>query len=528
MSRPLDPALLLALQQQQQQQQTPAPWRSTDPAMMTPAPPPMVAHPVTGQPVNPHLATRSLMDPAIREAQARIALSARPNPQPLMGPPGNPMDPSSVLGQMGDVGHMIIQHALGAQPFGAESPDAYQTMDVQHPIPGTTAPPNNLLSRLAQSRGEGRFQTGEPMKEGIAMPVLEGPTPMIESTLGESMGASAQKAAALAEKEGLMRAFGRMRQYMRPEVADSLKPTIQRSIAQAFQQLPSVEEWEAAARAGVAKRGWYKNSGQTIKSIFGDDTPTFTGVLAAQSPRQKVAGNLKMAIDTFGKWVAAGRPQDEASIRAILEEVPGATFPSRVPNTLKAFQGKPLVDFTDPESGAGYKVESFRRNLLGEMDYATNDTWMQKWLGQLGEAKANFFGNRANYLATDARTRQVAQKMGWSTAEVQETIWSFIKSLTEKTPSSSTLMEGLKGLTHETIGQDADFAQLLRDPDIAGRLRDLGFQPPDRELPEGARTASSPAFRGRVEETNPRVLRKAVRRLTKAGLKPGAAAEDED
>lgn len=386
-------------------------------------------------------------------------------------------------------------------------------------VTGTIGPPSPLQ----------RLQTAgtnyEPIRRARA--ALDALAPLLESATdlgnlapgGEGALSAASGLVRTAEEEGtLLRSFGRMQQYMKPEVVETLGNRIKANIAEAFKSLPPTEEWEAAARAGIAKRGWYKNSGAAIRNTFGDDTPVFTGILAATSPRQTVTENLKMATRIFGEWAAAGRPEDPQAIMKILEKVPGATFPSRVPNTIKAIQGEPLVDFTDPASGAGYKVESFRRNLLGEMDWATNDTWMAKFSGKAGE----WFSNKANYLAADARTRQVARQMGWSTAEVQETVWSFIKTLVEQTPSSSTLEQGLGAVTHELIGQDTDFAKLLRDPDIQRELSRFGIQAP-AAVSEGR--AASQAIPGGAEAGDPRVLKRIARRLQRQGIEPvGAAA----
>ena len=491
-----------------------------------PSPPMMIAHqpaPPPGYtppaPMVSHAPMQSVMDPAIREAQARINAASRPNPQPL----GPFNDPQSMVGQFADVGHELIknfsQQVSGHDPMGPESPGAYRTVDLvkeQGFDPG-------LLQRL----GVGRFSTQPAEQEAIAMPVLKGPNPVPEgplgeAALGEAAQAAADKAAKIAKNEGLTRAYQRMKQYMRPDLADNLGPTLERNIAQAFKGLPSPEEYEAAARAGIAKKGWYKNSGAAIKTVFGDDTPTFTGVLAAMSPQQSVSANLDMAIHFFGKWIAAGRPEDEAGILKVLDSVPKGSFEAYRNNTVRAIQGNPLVDWlgTGKDAGSGYKVESFRQNLLGEMDYSTNDTWVQKFIGKLSDS---YFGSKGRYLASDARTRQVAQQMGWSVAEVQETVWSWIKTLLEQTPSNVKLEEGLKGLSHELIGQDADFAQLLRDPKIVQRLSEYGYEPPSAAF--AARSAaSSQANIAGAKEADPDVLSRITRRLTKAGIKPEGAA----
>jgi hypothetical protein len=422
----------------------------------------------------------------------RLIPTAAPEPIPPStvtgGGTGSMLDfnqntPNTILGQLGTIGDM---GSSLLRQFGGGTDKTYETLDTQNFLPGQQPAP-----------GSPRFVTSE--RYGAMAPPFAG--------------------GAAGEEEDLLRSFERMKKHMRPEVAEVLDKGMKTRIASAYSELPPAAEWEAAARAGVAKRGWYKNSGAAIKSMFGTDTPLFTGVLAATSPRQTVADNLKMATRVFGAWVDAGRPESAEEIMKVLETVPGASMGSRVPNQIRALQGKPLVDFVEPGAGgSGWKVESFRRNLLGEMDYSTNDTWMAKFIGKNGD----WFGSKANYLAADAMARQVGKRMGWETAEVQETVWSWMKTLIEQTPSSSTLKEGLKGVTHELIAQDPDFATLLSDPEIAKELERAGFKPP---AATGSRPGTTAANIGREEGGDPRVLERVVRRLKRQGIEPVGAAK---
>ena len=68
----------------------------------------------------------------------------------------------------------------------------------------------------------------------------------------------------------------------------------------------------AVAKAGAAKRGWYKDSADTISNIFGPDAPRFSALLAALSPRTTLNSNLENAVNVWAGWVEAGRPADRS------------------------------------------------------------------------------------------------------------------------------------------------------------------------------------------------------------------------
>ena len=92
---------------------------------------------------------------------------------------------------------------------------------------------------------------------------------------------------------------------------------------------------------------------------------------------------------------------------------------------------------TDPNAAetihSGPKVDSFMRNLRGDLSYVTNDTWMAKFIGRL---QAIFGGNEykpekgdpgysLSYLAMNAKARLAARLLtrqtgeNWGPAEVQ-------------------------------------------------------------------------------------------------------------
>lgn len=284
---------------------------------------------------------------------------------------------------------------------------------------------------------------------------------------------------------------------------DKLRTNTAKEMVDVFGQLPHDEEFIAAARAGLVKKGWYERAAKTIRTIFGEDAPRFVGLLAATSPRQSVLANLQMTLAIWADWEAAGRPVDEKSVKKIVEQ--HAQLHARVPNSIKALRGENLVD----EPGlSGYKVESFRRNLLGDMQAVTNDSWM----AQFGNIDQALFGTKAGYLAYTAKVRQVAKKLDMTPAEVQETVWSFFKSLKEGTSVKRSSKETLRALSDSDILNTPEFHdQIIQDPKVRAQLERLGFRGFDQLVTAADSTRAVPragslAEVGR-EEGGPRRLR---------------------
>jgi hypothetical protein len=166
---------------------------------------------------------------------------------------------------------------------------------------------------------------------------------------------------------------------------------------------------------------------------------------------------------------------------------------------------------------SGPKVQSFFRNLAGDFDEVTNDAWMAK-LSSIsqslfgGQNRASFADNFGNvgikgpgYLAQNAKQRQAAELLGWNPAEVQETGWSFGKTLSDlagqpnyviKSMENSGILvpemyrglpvqtaeSALRGgyLTDEAIGGTPAFGDLMQVPEYRDLLTGAGYALPER------------------------------------------------
>jgi hypothetical protein len=239
-----------------------------------------------------------------------------------------------------------------------------------------------------------------------------------------------------------------------------------------FKSLPPDLDFAAAAEAGRVKRGWYRKSADAIRAVFGEvDAPRFAALLAATSPQNAVPDNLRNAVAIWKNWVAAGRPTTRAEIVAIMgASVRGtgteaSVLNSWINNTVRA------LGAADPMRIvlSGPKVDSFRLNLLGQLNEVTNDAWMANFAlidqaifgGDLNVAGTDP-GKGPGYLAMSAKIRRVAKLLTersgerWTPAEVQETVWSWARSLYE--------LAGSEGLTAEEVLRQGK----LTDARIAG------------------------------------------------------------
>lgn len=272
--------------------------------------------------------------------------------------------------------------------------------------------------------------------------------------------------------------------------------TAAKIIAQ-LKKLPPAKEMAAVAFGGKAKRGWYKQSAEAISAVFQQDGPRFAALLAATSPQCSVETNLLNALNVWKNWVAAGRPTDrEAIIDVMGASVQGgrgrgSVLDAWINNSVRALTADNPADAkTTRVFLSGPKVNSFFLNLIGVTDEVTNDAWMANYAlvdqvmfsGSMNVLKTDP-GKGSGYLAMAARTREAAAYLTkvtgetWTPAEVQETVWSWAKTLYEMQVGDMTatraLNEGL--LTDDLINSTPDFSSLFNDPVYGAILKDAGY-----------------------------------------------------
>ena len=277
-----------------------------------------------------------------------------------------------------------------------------------------------------------------------------------------------------------------------PEERAKLRRDTAEKFVDIIQGLPSANEMAATAFAGRAKRGWYEHSARAISHVFGADGTRFAGLLAALSPQCSVETNLLNALKMWKNWNAEGRPTTRQEIVAIAgRSVQGNKGEKSVLDAWKNNAVRMLSsDAPEKVVLSGPKVNSFMRNLLGHVDEVTNDAWMSNYAlvdqkifaGKLNAAGTEP-GKRPGYLAMSARVREAAKTLTrltgeeWTPSEVQETIWSWAKTLYEMSSVDKSAVENIKdkSLTDELINSTPDFRSLFNDSTYSKILSDAGY-----------------------------------------------------
>ena len=296
----------------------------------------------------------------------------------------------------------------------------------------------------------------------------------------------------LEEAKKLYPRFGELAKYMMPlEIGPVLNTAYgPRNVERLLDVLPNAENFAAAAKMGRPKRGWYEASAKSIHDVFGDDAPRFASLLAATSPQNSVEMNMLNALSIWKNWTAVGRPKDKASIKEIMgasvtgDKGQDSVLDAWVNNTVRSLASDNPVKMTL----SGPKVDSFFRNLVGDVQRITNDAHMANLAGirqdllrvsptDMQLARGNP-GMTPAYAALSGLQRLAAQKLGFNPAEVQETAWSLTKPLTELQASTGLrardiLQKGL--LTPDDIRGTVDFATLMKDPIYANLLESAGY-----------------------------------------------------
>lgn len=289
--------------------------------------------------------------------------------------------------------------------------------------------------------------------------------------------------------------------HLTPEERESLTDSEAKRALDVFRTLPADAEFEAAAQAGIAKKGWYEKASAALIDLFGPDSRQFAALLAADSPRQTVEKNFRETIKVWKAWDDAGRPTDPVKIEALL----GGIMETRKPNLIRALRG---------EQFSGPKVSNFTENVRGNLQAVTNDAWMAKF----GDVDQKVFSDNGGYLGYTAKVRRVAKSMGLEPAQVQETIWSFFKTLSERINKETTGHEALKNLTHEDVAEAPAFHDMLGDPDVRAALRGLGLSEESIRSAEGAAKEAGSGEEppsGYVAEGRKEVLNRIAQRAEK-------------
>jgi len=297
-------------------------------------------------------------------------------------------------------------------------------------------------------------------------------------------------------------------------------------------QVGNLGDMQGGAVAGAGKLGWYRESANAMSTIFGEDINRFSSLLAALSPQTSVEMNMMNAARTWANWVKAGRPKDPNEILDIMgRSVVGDKGKDSI---LDAWKNNAISALSQQEGAgvddfrlSGPKVDSFRRNVAGDLVPVTNDAWESHHMGvpqdAFSKSGTNLPGYGGVYLGKNIANRQVAENMSKALgfdiapAEVQEMNWSFTKALYEQMaenrgrggPSALDIVqEGL--LDEKRVADVPDFASLLQDDRYGGPLKEIGLGP---EIDKAAGAVGRIGGRDLSAAANPAGARNIARRV---------------
>lgn len=296
------------------------------------------------------------------------------------------------------------------------------------------------------------------------------------------------------------------------------------------------------AQLGQAMRGWYSEASRVIRWIFGEaDAPRFAALMASLSPQTSVAVNFDNAIRVwveYTKWMRENkrRPNvkeakqilaDGLGTKITAEGNPTKPLGAWVNNVVRSLVTENVADI----KLSGPKVSSFTENLLGGLYAVTLDAWMANVLG----IDQDIFSGRAtyefdvlnpysqeavdaaggkktklqesqslvgvidyNYAGFSAMFRKAADILTartgefWTPAEIQETVWSWGKSLIEQLePNQRRRLPLADRISDDKpafeTAMSAEFQELLKKtPDMATMFRNEATSAMLREVPEYA------------------------------------------
>jgi GNAT superfamily N-acetyltransferase len=209
---------------------------------------------------------------------------------------------------------------------------------------------------------------------------------------------------------------------------------------------------------------WYNTSKQALETLgsrylFGtttlqdgrevSDLDLFTQILAAKSPVRPVVDDLLSSIQEFGRMkadaaqglpaviadtlpnrkqmiddiMAGSRPISDLPPRAQerLLKLPGNTPDTMVNTGIDNWEYLYSGDQITPSSRQRLKVWNFYKNLKGDMQSVTVDTWMFHMFGIAG-------GSPTEYQKVETWIRQIAADTGLEPAQAQAMLWSQYKN----------------------------------------------------------------------------------------------------
>lgn len=372
-------------------------------------------------------------------------------------------------------------------------------------------------------------------------------------------------------QEVLHREYGPVSLHLTDHEANELLNSTKASVAkfkQSLARMPTEQALTLLSKMGEGHRKWYQEAKNSLESVFGDEAPRFIALLAATSSRKGVKDNMRVASQIWKHYKRAekvaqaqGRQVNNTDLRNAVatshveRENLGlgyaASSTSDLPNVLIALDpNTPAGDATQKilAKESAHKIDSFRKNLLGNLQAVTNDAWIGHLLGKNTKGEeVKFRGSTGQeYHLFSAKIRQVAKSLGWEPAEAQAALWQAYRQLAIKSnakglnkfkpnpedptkkikgkPTARQSRDIAKGLNEEDITGGVAFHTLFSDPEVQRHLGDkaAGYtylkQIEDRDKPV-ERPANVSTYAGFTPEERKEV-NPVVKQATKKYVSP--------
>ena len=162
---------------------------------------------------------------------------------------------------------------------------------------------------------------------------------------------------------------------------------------------------------------WYPEQTKFLKHRFGDDWKLVAGLLAATSPKVKLATSWNMSMAIYDD-IKDGKEPDLSGLMR-----------SHLLNVQRVLRGEKL---------SGPKVSRFYQNLIGNLEVVTIDGWMLKlW----GVVLISHNVNSKQYGRLERAFQRWARSRRMKPANAQAILWNYIRNKEGKKPVSFAMIE---------------------------------------------------------------------------------------
>jgi hypothetical protein len=162
-----------------------------------------------------------------------------------------------------------------------------------------------------------------------------------------------------------------------------------------------------AALSQASWKDWYSEHQETLDDFFGDYAPLFQSILAITSQAASVKANVGLALKAFGQLMR------------------GEDFTGYLP----AVAGN-LAKLRDDTGPGGQKIQAYKAANEGDTSSVVVDRHIARMLFGVDTPSPKQFAKAAKVLT------EIADKIGWTPAQVQAALWAYSIVQSGKQPES--------------------------------------------------------------------------------------------